>query len=120
MKSLSFNSGVVSVGDIFVSVWGYEQTNVSFYQVIETKGKKTVVVRRIKSEIEYASRIVDNEEVFYNDRGYKKPLFNDFMDGLEIKKQVKEFMGYLYISLDHREDAKKTDPDKKYRFTAYA
>ncbi|ELL2730813.1 hypothetical protein Q6M75_004361 [Salmonella enterica] len=27
MKTLTFNNGTVSVGDVFVSSWGYEQTN---------------------------------------------------------------------------------------------
>lgn len=30
----------VKVGDIFVCSWGYEQTNVDAYQIIELKGKK--------------------------------------------------------------------------------
>ena len=37
----------VKVGDIFSSSWGYEQTNVSFYQVVELKGKQSAVIRRI-------------------------------------------------------------------------
>lgn len=40
MKTLTFNNGTVSVGDVFVSSWGYEQTNVNFYQVISVHGKK--------------------------------------------------------------------------------
>ncbi len=32
MKVLTFKNDTVSVGDIFVSSWGYEQTNVTFYQ----------------------------------------------------------------------------------------
>ena len=44
MKTLTFNNGTVSVGDVFVSSWGYEQTNVNFYQVISVHGKKTVTV----------------------------------------------------------------------------
>lgn len=43
----------VRVGDIFVSSWGYEQTNVNFYQVVELKGVKTAVIRRIAGEREY-------------------------------------------------------------------
>lgn len=34
------------VGDIFYSSWGYEQTNVEFYQVVEVKGKN-IIVREI-------------------------------------------------------------------------
>jgi hypothetical protein len=42
------------VGDIFDTSWGYDQTNVDFYQVIEVKGKM-LVVREI-------SKITDHEE----------------------------------------------------------
>ena len=35
------------VGDILVSSWGYEQTNVDYYQVVKTVGKMTVVLREI-------------------------------------------------------------------------
>ncbi|PCQ44955.1 hypothetical protein CQA31_23920 [Citrobacter freundii] len=43
MKKLEFRNGTVSVGDVFASSWGYEQTNVGFYQVISTHGKKQSV-----------------------------------------------------------------------------
>ena len=36
-------------GDIFVYSWGYDQTNVNFFQVIKT-GEKTVAVREIETE----------------------------------------------------------------------
>lgn len=35
------------VGDILVSSWGYEQTNVDFNQVIELSGKQSVKIREI-------------------------------------------------------------------------
>ena len=38
---------LVQVGDIFATSWGYEQTNVSFHQVIEKKSQATVMVREI-------------------------------------------------------------------------
>lgn len=41
MKVLTFKNDTVSVGDVFVSSWGYEQTNVTFYQVLSVHGKKT-------------------------------------------------------------------------------
>jgi len=37
----------VEVGSIFVSSWGYDQTNVDAYQVIEKKGTATVILREI-------------------------------------------------------------------------
>jgi hypothetical protein len=40
----------VQVGDIFHCGWGYEQTNVDFYQVVEKPSKSTVVVKKIGYE----------------------------------------------------------------------
>lgn len=37
----------LEVGDILDSSWGYEQTNVDFYQVTEVVGKRTVKIRKI-------------------------------------------------------------------------
>jgi hypothetical protein len=41
----------LQIGQIVYTSWGYEQTNVDFYEVVALKGEKTVVVREIKSEI---------------------------------------------------------------------
>lgn len=37
----------LKVGDILVSSWGYEQTNIDFYEVVEVKGAATVVIREL-------------------------------------------------------------------------
>lgn len=37
----------VKVGDLFVSSWGYEQTNVDFFQVVKLCGKSSVRVRHV-------------------------------------------------------------------------
>jgi hypothetical protein len=37
----------LQVGHILVSSWGYEQTNVSFYQVVELVGKQSVKLRSV-------------------------------------------------------------------------
>ena len=42
------------IGDILVNSWGYEQTNIEFYQVTEIK-QKTIVVRQISQIIEAGS-----------------------------------------------------------------
>lgn len=41
----------VTAGDIFVTSWGYEQTNVEFYEVIRATSK-TAWLRRIATEKE--------------------------------------------------------------------
>lgn len=55
MESLNFSNGIVKVGHVFVSQWGYEQTNVTFYQVISLHGKQTVCVREIGAYSNYSS-----------------------------------------------------------------
>ncbi len=40
----------VQVGDIFEATWGYEQTNVDFFQVVELVGSSSVRVREVYPE----------------------------------------------------------------------
>lgn len=40
----------LSVGDILYSSWGYEQTNIDFYQVTEVVSDKTIKIREIGSK----------------------------------------------------------------------
>ena len=46
-KAASANQFGVKVGDIFSASWGYEQTNVNFFQVIALVGKASVRVREV-------------------------------------------------------------------------
>ena len=41
----------VKVGDLFYSSWGYEQTNVNFFQVVALVGKKSVRIREVHPEV---------------------------------------------------------------------
>ena len=41
----------LKTGDILVSSWGYDQTNIDFYQVVEVAGKQTVIVREIAGTV---------------------------------------------------------------------
>lgn len=41
----------VKVGDVFYMNWGYEQTNVDFFQVIELVGEASVRIRHVNPEI---------------------------------------------------------------------
>lgn len=81
MNVLKFKNGTVSVGDIFVSSWGYEQANVSFYQVISLHGKTTVTVREIRTNTQHTKSMMT---------GYKIPRLNDFC-GEPLKRRVREF-----------------------------
>lgn len=41
------NADGCRIGDILYTMWGYEQTNVDFYQIVALKGKHTIVLREI-------------------------------------------------------------------------
>lgn len=44
------NADGVHIGDLFYGSWGYEQTNVDFFQVVGLKGKHTAILRRIAGD----------------------------------------------------------------------
>ena len=46
-KESPINKFGVTVGDLFYTSWGYEQTNVDFFQVIEIVGSSSVRVREV-------------------------------------------------------------------------
>lgn len=50
-KAEKVNKYGVKVGDIFCSSWGYEQTNVDFYQVIALAGAESVRVVAVHPEV---------------------------------------------------------------------
>lgn len=108
MTALFFKNGSVSVGDVFASSWGYEQTNVTFYQVLSLHGKKTVTVREIRAKSEYTDSMV----------GFKTPVLDDFT-GECLKRQIKDLGDELAIKIEDYETAYKTLPEEKHRFSSY-
>lgn len=68
----------VKKGDIFVASWGWEQTNVDAYQVVEKKGA-TVALREIALES------IEGSEQFMSDRC--RPLLNRFI-GERFTKRI--------------------------------
>jgi hypothetical protein len=50
LKKKAADARVLKVGDILVSSWGYEQTNVDFYEVVALRGACSVMVRRVREE----------------------------------------------------------------------
>lgn len=67
----------LQVGDVLVSSWGYEQTNVDYFQVIELVGKASVKLQQIAKEKNYESR---------GDSGYCVPVLNTFCGEPFVKK----------------------------------
>jgi hypothetical protein len=77
--------GKVSVGDIFVDSWGYEQTQVDFYQVVAKPSAKTIVVREIACET-----VEGSEGPMYRD---VRAVPNAFI-GEEMKKRIDKYGGF--------------------------
>jgi hypothetical protein len=70
----------IKVGDIMYTSWGYEQTNVDWYQVTKLIGSRMVELRKI-----YGSSTPDN----LPDRGTTVPIKDAFIDGVKpIRKLV--------------------------------
>lgn len=106
----------VKVGDVFYNSWGYEQTNIDFYEVVKLRGKTQIVLRAIGSEIVrtlgFASYMVKPV----------KGAWTSHYLGEEIVKTVKLFNYYgkeeIYCNADHGL-LYKTDWDKEYNETSY-
>lgn len=110
VQSLQFPCGTVAIGDVFVSSWGYEQTNVFFYQVCALRGKMTVVLREIRAEV--VSR--DN-----NMGGDKKPRLNDFKNDTLLTRRIISKYGRIEVRIEDFADAYPTKPDESHSFTSY-
>jgi hypothetical protein len=67
-KARAGDNSTAKVGQVFVSSWGYEQTNVNFYEVVELVGKSSAKVAAIRS-----MESSGNWGEKYGDRGYVEP-----------------------------------------------
>lgn len=71
----------IKVGDIFYSSWGYDQTNVDFYQVMQLVGKCTLLLKELNQE---------RVEIHGYLSGQTMPIKDSFMYiGEVLKKRVK-------------------------------
>ena len=83
----------VKPGDIFLNSWGYDQTNVDYYQVIERHGK-VVTLREIGSET------VPGSEGFMSSR--VKPRRGAFLEkSAPFKKKLCFYGGKPSLSFKH-------------------
>ena len=97
------------VGDIFVSSWGYEQTNVYYYQVIKKSGKCTAHLKRI------ASQMVKDSEESHGMACKVLPVKDSFLNDEVIIKKVGEYG----INFSSYESAHKFDGKPSYKSWYY-
>lgn len=98
----------VNVGDLFVSTWGFEQTNVDFYEVVEKKGS-TVTVREI------AAARVEGSEYSHGMADEVVPVKGEYI-GEPMKKRLNQY-GFNVNSFA---SARKTEEGKKQYRSWYA
>jgi len=68
---------VPKVGDVFYTSWGYEQTNIDFYQVVDVKGESVVI------------RPIADETVDYANLSGKKKAKKDSFTGTPMTKRLR-------------------------------
>ena len=75
----------ITPGTIFYSSWGYEQTKVSFYQVVKLSGKASVVIREISEtdNLDFRGHVMPNRDQFIGDEMRKR--INVALDDPSIK-----------------------------------
>lgn len=107
----------VKVGDIFKSSWGYDQTNIDYYEVVRLVGKSSAAIRAVAQE--------SNEDAFM--QGTCVPLPGEYI-GEEMVKRISMYRDQPSIKVDGYRSAYRVEPEllggvKVYpsaRWTAYA
>lgn len=95
----------LQVGNILCASWGYEQTNIDYYQVIAVKGA-SVIIREIAQDKEHTHWLAGNT----------KPRANAFIDEPMIKRVG---MGNA-IRFESYKTAYPCTPDESRYFSEYA
>lgn len=72
------NIGKYKIWDVLVISWGYDQTNVNAYQIVELKNTK-VVLKEIKLEVISS---------YWHQQDKVKPIVNSFLDDKKILKRI--------------------------------
>lgn len=106
----NFEHGL-KVGDIFYSSWGYDQTNVDFYEVVGISGKQ-VAIRQIHEKVVRSDTSAD----------YVVPMPGKFVSGEPVLKKIpsKGYQGTPYLRLNSFSGASLWDGKPKYQTGAYA
>lgn len=86
------NAEGVHVGDMFSCTWGYEQTNVNYYQVTALKGAHTIVVRELRTI---------RRDVGQTLTGLSRPIRDSFYEDQSYTLRTKYLDNGLWINAPH-------------------
>ena len=101
----------LQVGDILKSSWGYDQTNIDYYEVTRLAGKTMVEFRPIKSRLIRESDDGRQEVV--------APQPSHFRGGA-IRRKVQVGDGYVGVDINSYSCALRCSPFDQSRATHYA
>jgi hypothetical protein len=90
-------------GDILYSSWGYDQTNIDFYQVVSVIAK-AVVIREISKKVVRSEQGAD----------YVEAVPGRFI-GAPLRKLPQGSAGHLYIKINSHQSAYPWDGKAKYQ-----
>jgi hypothetical protein len=84
----------LKVGDILVYSWGYEQTNIDFFQVVEVPSSKSVRIREIGGKME-------SSPGFSPMSGHCVPVPDSFVGEAMLKRVTRGYKGDGWINMKH-------------------
>ena len=92
----------LKIGDIFRASWGYDQTNIDYYEVIKLVGKTMVEVCEIEQDREYTGDM----------QGRCIPLAGHYLNKKPKRFKVKNYDNKPYISVYSFANAYQIEPVK--------
>ena len=98
---------VVETGDIFCYIWGYDQTNVDWYQVLSlTKSGKSASFQKVKSlKVPQKAMMC----------GTATPEMDSFTEGSQpFTKRIKKYRDELVVKMDQSSMVKWDGKPKSY------
>lgn len=96
---------VVKVGDLFCNSWGWEQTNVDFYQVIKVTNKTAVLAPISGKSVEGSAGYMSCQLVAVKD---------SFTGGENLTKRIQSYDGKPYFSMEFGSMSPTTETQKHY------
>jgi len=94
------------IGDVLYNSWGYDQTNVSFFEVVGLVGKASIEIRPI------ASDVVEGSEGFMSESVV--PVPGSFSDDCPVMRKRVDKWGAVDIYKASYGRARKWDGRPKY------
>jgi len=82
----------LKVGDVLYSSWGYEQTNVEFYQVLAKRGKGSVIVQQIGEICDYNGHDMSGRKMPKIGVFVGEPMLRKYKAGVNIDESIRAWI----------------------------